>query len=226
MPSPKPFDLPDRDAIRKHLRRDPVLRPLIDQLDFPEERVQLREVYPALLRSVVGQQVSTAAARAIYARFLGLFDLDQSDPLAVPLPEVLAKADLEFLRTAGLSRAKAAYVQATGRYFADNPAAADQLAAMSDEEAIAELVQIKGVGRWTAEMMLMFALGRPDLLPLDDLAIYQSIIALYDLPPDDPKRALKVRMREIAEAWRPYRSWACLYLYAWRHSQRGVAQAL
>ena len=217
---PYPISPAQRDAIRGHLRRDPVLRPLVDGLEFPEERVHLSEVYPALLRAIVGQQVSTLAAAAIYRRFLATFGLDPADPLARPAPEVLAKADPDDLRRAGLSRAKAAYVVALATYFAERPDAEVRLATEDDESVIAELTSIKGVGRWTAEMMLLFALGRQDLLPLDDLALYQSMIELYGLDPTAKPRALKAEMTTIAEPWRPYRSVACLYLYAWRHERR------
>ena len=212
----------ERDAIIEQLRRDAVLRPIVDLLPFPEERVHLREVYPSLLRAIVGQQVSTLAAAAIYRRFLALFGLDPTDPLARPAPEVLAKADLDELRSAGLSRGKALYVQAMGQYFADHPDAEARFRKTEDDEAvIAELTSVKGVGRWTAEMMMIFAMGRQDLLPLDDLAIYQSMIELYGLDPTAKPRALKAEMAAIAERWRPYRSIACLYLYSWRHHLRG-----
>ena len=209
----------ERDTVVQCLRRDAVLRPLVDSLPFPEERIHLSEIYPALLRSIVGQQVSTQAAAAIYSRLLGCFDLDTTDPLAVPGPEVLAKAEPQRLRDAGLSWSKVKYVMALAAYFEANPGAEDALRQMDDEAAIAELVAIPGVGRWTAEMMLLFALGRMDLLPLDDLAIYQSMLLLYGLDPDASKRELKRRMTAIAEAWRPYRSVACLYLYAWRNEE-------
>ncbi len=212
----------ERDTIITHLRRDPILRPIVDELPFPEDRVHLSEVYPALLRAVVGQQVSTKAAAAIYRRFLRLFDLDADDPLARPAPEVLAKADPLDLRSAGLSRGKAVYLQALAEYFLAHPDAESRLRAMSDEAAVAELTTIKGVGRWTAEMTLIFAMGRQDLLPLDDLAIYQSIVELYGLDPTAKPRQLKPAMAAIAEHWRPYRSVACLYLYGWRnHLRRG-----
>ena len=211
----------DRDAVIGHLRRDPVLRPIVEAQAFPEERVHLSEVYPALLRAIVGQQVSTAAAASIYRRFLAGFDLDPNDPLARPAPHVLAKADPDDLRACGLSRAKATYVIALAAYFDARPDAETDLRALDDEAAIAELTGIRGVGRWTAEMMLIFAMGREDLLPLDDLAIFQSMIELYGLDPTAKKRTLKAEMTAIAEAWRPYRSWACLYLYGYRHRPRG-----
>lgn len=210
----------ERDQLIAHLRQDAVLRPVIDELPFPEERIQMSEIYPALLRSIVGQQVSTAAARSIYKRFLALFDLDSEDLLTSPAPEVLAKAEEEELRSSGLSRAKSVYVREIAKYFVENPSAAGRLKNLPDEEIINELIQIKGIGRWTVEMMLIFTLGRKDLLPLDDLAIYQTMIDLYDLPATDTKRSLKARMTEIAEKWRPYRSIACLYLYAWRHHSK------
>ena len=209
-----------RDQVRAHLRRDGVLRPLIDELDFPEERVHLSQVYPALLRSIVGQQVSTAAAAAIYRRFLAHFHLDADDATARPAPEVLAQADPAQLKQVGLSGSKTTYVIALAQHFVEHPDTETRLSSLSDEEVIAELTSIKGVGRWTAEMMLIFAMGRPDLLPLDDLAIFQSMIELYSLDPTAKPRALKAEMTHIAEAWRPYRSIACLYLYAWRNAQR------
>ena len=219
------FDFENRQKIITHLRKDAVLRPLVDELPFPEERIHLSQVYPSLLRSIIAQQVSTAAARAIYRRFLGVFDLDIEDPLVYPDPQVLAKAAPETLRGAGLSGSKVIYVQALAEWFAERPKAEAELAALSNEEIIAELTQIKGVGQWTVEMMLIFSLGRLDLLPLDDLAVFQSMIQLYDLPPDQRKASLKKQMTEIAEKWRPYRSVACLYLYAWRglQSQRKKA---
>ena len=212
----------DPDAVIAHLRRDPVLRPIVEAQAFPEERIHLSEVYPALLRAIVGQQVSTAAAASIYRRFLTGFGLDPDDPLARPAPAVLAKADPEDLRAYGLSRAKASYVVALAQYFRDRPTAEADLRALDDEAAVAELTSIRGVGRWTAEMMLIFAMGREDLLPLDDLAIYQSISELYGLDPTAKKRQLKAEMTAIAERWRPYRSLACLYLYGYRHRTRGT----
>lgn len=211
--------MPAPDALT-HLRRDPVLRPLLDALASPEPRVQLSEVYPSLLRAIVGQQVSTKAADAIYRRFLVGFDLDPADPLARPTPSVLAKADPNYLRTLGLSRGKASYVIALAEYFRERPNAEADFRALSDGAVVAELTSIRGVGHWTAEMMMLFAMGRPDLLPLDDLAIYQSMIELYGLDPTAKKRRLKAEMTAIAEAWRPHRSLACLYLYAYRHSTR------
>ncbi len=207
------------NPILAHLRLDPVLRPLVDELPYPEKRIHLSAIYPALLRSIVAQQVSTHAAAAIYRRFLACFALDADDPAASPTPEVLAKADKEKLRAAGLSYSKADYLRNIAAYFVEHPNADINLPKLSDEELIAELTTIKGVGQWTVEMMLIFTLGRPDVLPLDDLAVYQTMLELYQLPPDDSKRSLKAKMTRIAEAWRPYRSHACLYLYAYRHAQ-------
>ena len=218
---PYPLTPTQRDAVREHLRRDAVLRPLVDGLELPEHRVQIGHLYAALLRAVIGQQVSTAAAASTHRRFLGLFGLEPVGPEVAPEPRVLAQADEDALRSAGLSRAKAGYVRALAEYFRDRPTAERDLAALDDEAAIAELTSIRGVGRWTAEMMLMFALGRTDLLPLDDLAVSQSIVELYGLEANS-KRELRARQRAVAEAWRPYRSVACLYLYAWRGAGRAT----
>ncbi len=223
----------ERAAIRGHLRRDPVLRPLVDGYAFPDERIRPSRVYPTLLRAIVGQQVSIHAAATIWRRFLALFGLepaaagpatDSHAVAASPPPAVLAKATGEALRGAGLSRAKADYVRAVADYFLDGGDRETAIERMSDEEAIAELTGIRGVGRWTAEMTLLFSLGRRDLLPLDDLAISQTIAELYDLA--ETGRALKAKQRELAEAWRPYRSVACLYLYTHRRANRSAPPAL
>lgn len=216
-----PITSSERDAIVAHLRLDAGLRPLVDALPFPEDRVHLRELYPSLLRAIVGQQVSTKAAAAIYRRFLGEFGLDPDDPYTCPTPQVLAKADHDRLRSTGLSHGKATYVKAVATFFVEHPDAESRFRKTADDEAIiTELTRVKGIGRWTAEMMMIFAMGRMDLLPLDDLAIYQSMIEHYALDPTAKPRALKAEMTAIAETWRPYRSVACLYLYAWRN-QRG-----
>lgn len=188
-------------------RADPVLRALIDAGGplRPEERTRGRpaDPYGALVRSIVGQQLSTKAARTIYERLCALFG---GGP---PSPEQLLAADHEALRAAGLSNAKATYLRDLARHVVDGSLELDRLDELSDEEIIAELTAVKGLGRWTAEMFLIFHLGRPDVLPVDDLGIRRAVERAYGLgglPSADELRA-------IAEPWRPQRTLACLYLW-------------
>lgn len=186
---------------------DPVLAALIEAggpLD-PAERRRGRpeDAYGALLRSIVGQQLSTKAARTIYTRVCALFDD------CVPSPAQLLAADPDALRGAGLSRAKVAYLRDLAEHVEDGRLELDRLDDLADEEIVAELTAIKGLGRWTAEMFLMFHLGRPDVLPVGDLGIRRAVERAYGLAqlPAEPE------LERIAEPWRPQRTLACLYLW-------------
>ena len=186
---------------------DPVLCALIDAggpLD-PDERRRgrPRDAYVALLRSIVGQQLSVKAARTIYDRLLALFDGRE------PTPEELLAADPEAMRAAGLSRPKVTYIRDLAEHVENGRLELDRLDELTDEEIIAELTAIKGLGRWTAEMFLMFHLRRPDVLPVGDLGIRRAVERAYRLP-ELPDAA---ELERIAEPWRPRRTLACLYLW-------------
>ena len=186
---------------------DPVLGALIaagGPLDAEERRRgRPEEAYGALLRSIVGQQLSTKAARTIYNRVCALFDD------CVPAPSQLLAADPDALRGAGLSRAKVAYLRDLAEHVEDGRLELDRLDELDDEEIVAELTAVKGLGRWTAEMFLMFHLGRPDVLPVGDLGIRRAVERAYGLAelPAAPE------LERIAEPWRPQRTLACLYLW-------------
>jgi DNA-3-methyladenine glycosylase II len=145
------------------------------------------------------------AADTIYDRFLELF------PDQYPAPERLLLKRPQSLRKAGISRQKAGYLRNVAAFAQTEGMAYEKVHRMNDEEVIAYLTQIKGVGQWTVEMLLMFPLGRPDVLPVADLGIQQVMAKLYRLRVQGPK--LKERMVEIADTWRPYRSVACKYLW-------------
>ena len=170
-----------------------------------EERRRGRppDAYGALVRAIVGQQLSTKAARAIFDRLLQVFGGH------VPTPRELLDADPERIRSAGLSRPKVAYLRDLAARVEDGDLPLDALDMQPDDEVVAELTAVKGLGRWTADMFLMFHLGRPDVLPVGDLGIRRAFERLYDLPglPD------ATEMERIAEPWRPYRTLACLYLW-------------
>jgi DNA-3-methyladenine glycosylase II len=194
-------------ADRKLLKADPVLAALIEAggpLDAEERRRgRPEDAYGALLRSIVGQQLSTKAARTIYNRVCALFDD------CVPSPAQLLAADADALRGAGLSRAKVAYLRDLAEHVEDGRLELDRLDELDDEEIVAELTAVKGLGRWTAEMFLMFHLGRPDVLPVGDLGIRRAVERAYGLAelPAAPE------LERIAEPWRPQRTLACLYLW-------------
>ena len=194
-------------ADRQLRAADPVLRSLIDAggpLD-PEERRRGRpgDAYGALLRSIVGQQLSTKAARTIYTRVCAIF----GD--CVPTPEQLLAADPEALRAAGLSRPKVSYLRDLAQHVLDGRLELERLDDLDDEEIVSELTAVKGLGRWTAEMFLMFHLRRPDVLPVGDLGIRRAVQLAYGLDELPDAAALE----RIGEAWRPERTLACLYLW-------------
>ena len=191
-----------------HLRAaDAVLRGLIDAFGpdgLPSRRERPTELYGALVRSIVGQQLSTTAARSIYAR---LADRYGGRP---PTPkEILADDPDEVRAAAGLSRAKVGFLRSLAEHVRDGSLELERLDELPDEEVIAELVAVKGLGPWTAHMFLIFHLGRPDVLPVGDLGLRRAIKDRYRLK-DLPDAA---KMERIAKPWRPYRSLACMYLW-------------
>lgn len=195
------------DEIKQHLCQDPVLRRAVEraEIEWPDRP---DDVYASLIRAIVYQQLSGKAAATIHRRFLELF------PDGYPYPAEVLAMDIPTLRSVGLSRQKASYIQNVAEFFQRENLVGSDLRAMDDESVIKYLTQIKGVGRWTVEMILMFTLKRPDVLPLDDLGIQQAMQQLYEL--EDKGRQLKSRMTEIAEAWRPYRTYASVCLWRWK----------
>ena len=196
------------DEGTRHLRAaDPVLRDLIDSLGPLDADARRRgrppDAYGALLRSIVGQQLSTKAARSIYGRLTELFGG------RTPTPGELLAADPEAVRSVGLSRRKVEYLRDLAARVEDGRLELDRVSVLPDEEVTAELVGVKGLGPWTAHMFLIFHLGRPDVLPVGDLgtrAAVRNVYGLDELPNAD-------ELTRIAEPWRPHRSLAALYLW-------------
>jgi DNA-3-methyladenine glycosylase II len=192
----------------EHLRSvDHVMRGLIDAGGpiHPERdrRGSRPDPYEALARAIVGQQLSTKAARSIWDRLLEILGG------SFPPPAELLAVDSEAIRSAGLSRAKVAFIRDLAQRIDDGRLEVSALGGLSDEDVVAALTEIKGVGPWTAEMFLIFHLGRPDVLSTGDLGIRRAAQLAYgldDLPgPHDLER--------IAEPWRPHRTLGCLYLW-------------
>jgi len=188
---------------------DPVLAGVVATTRLAPLRLE-QTPYRALLRAVLAQQVSKAAADAIEARFLALF------PGGDPTPARLLRTPQEALRAAGLSHQKAGYLHAIAEAARGGRLAAGRLERLDDEAVLARLTAIRGIGRWTAEMVLMFALGRPDVFPADDVGIERAMERLYPLPARG--RARRDAMRAIAAPWSPWRSRACRHLWAWRRN--------
>jgi len=199
-------------AVRQLAAADPVLARIIGAAR-PLRRYGDPDLYLDLLQSIVSQQLSVKAADTIFARFLGLF------PRRYPRPALLAAMRTEKLRTAGVSRQKAGYLKAVARFARAGHLDLDHLRTLDDEQVIEHLTRIKGVGRWTAEMLLMFSLDRPDVFPADDLGIQSAMRRLYNVK--GRGRALGKRLQRIAETWRPHRTLACRYLWNWKDQAKG-----
>jgi DNA-3-methyladenine glycosylase II len=190
---------------------DPTMAALIERLGKLDIATRLRrrkeerpaDAYGALLRAIVGQQLSTKAARTIYLRVLDLFGG------TTPSPEQLLEASEEDLRGCGLSGRKTEYVRDLARHVLGGELELDRLPDLEDEQVIEEIVAVRGLGRWTAEMFLLFHLQRPDVLSGGDLGIRKAIQIEYGLE----EMPTPTRVMEIGEPWRPHRSLASLYLW-------------
>lgn len=191
-----------------HLSKDKRFKKLIEQNG--ELALKKRKnlcIY--LCASIMSQQLSTKVAAVIYQRFLDLYGGKE------PSPQQIIETPAPTLRAIGLSNAKVAYVQNVAHFAIKQGMDWKKIGKMSDEEVIEYLVQIKGVGRWTVEMLLMFALGREDVFAMDDLGIQNAMIALYKLDRED-KKVFREKMMKISQKWSPYRTYACLYLWRWK----------
>ena len=189
---------------KKVLQNDEVIAKIIN-LGQDIEHQPHQDIYLSLLSSIISQQLSTKVAKVIKERFLNLF------PEQYPKPElVVAKTDEE-LRSVGLSFQKIGYIRNVATFAQAGYLNYEVIATLDDEALIKHLTQIKGVGRWTAEMILMFTLARPDVFPVDDLGIQNAMKKHYGLT--QTGKALTAEMLRIAEAWRPHRTLASRYLW-------------
>ena len=193
---------------RTHLGKDKKLKKLMAGHD--DFRVSRRkDIVYYLVVSIMSQQLSSKAAGTIHGRFLDLYKG------RAPLPEEIIATPVEVLRGVGLSNAKASYVHNVARFALEQGFDHRKLRKMDDEEVIGYITQIKGVGRWTAEMLLMFALGREDVFSPDDIGIQNAMINLYKLDNTD-KKAFRTELLRISQSWSPYRTYACLHLWHWK----------
>jgi len=190
-----------------HLQKDKKLAKIIGE-DVHE--LKLHPNIPVrIMASIISQQLSTKVAKVIFKRFLELYKGKE------PKPQQVLDTPFNALRGIGLSNAKVSYVQNVASFCIEHKITDKKLLAICNEEIIDLLVQIKGVGKWSVEMLLMFTLGREDVFAVDDLGIQQAMTKLYKLDAAD-KKGMKEKMLKLSAKWSPYRTYACLHLWKWK----------
>jgi DNA-3-methyladenine glycosylase II len=196
-------------SYQKHLKKDKGLAALVKGEAYTLNKRKNTPV--RLIASIVSQQLSTTVAAIIFKRFLDIYEGKE------PSMQAVIDTPFDTLRGIGLSNSKVNYVQNVAQFFLSQKITDKQLHVMEPEEVIALLTQIKGVGRWTVEMLLMFSLGHEDVFALDDLGIQQAMIRLYKIK-YTTKKELQTKMLKKSLAWSPYRTYACLHLWHWKDS--------
>lgn len=190
---------------------DPVMRRAIERIG-PCLLKPNPDIFQALVEAILSQQISVKAADAIATR------LRAALPGGQFTPETLIALDHDALRALGLSNSKARYIRNLAEHVNSGQLDLDHLSDLDDETIIKELTAVKGIGRWTSEMMLIFALGRSDVLPVDDLGLLEAVRGAYELP----ARPTQAEMRERGELWRPYRTFATWYMWRYRRLSMGI----
>ena len=191
-----------------HLSKDKKLKKLVESNE-PHQLKKRKNICTYLCASIMSQQLSVKVADVIYKRFISLYGGKE------PTPQQILDTPFEQLRGIGLSNAKVNYVKNVAQFEIESGMDAKKLGKMDNEEVITYLTQIKGVGRWTTEMLLMFALGREDVFAVDDLGIQNAMIKLYKLDNSDKKK-FRIDLLKISEKWSPFRTYACLHLWQWK----------
>lgn len=197
---------------RTHLSKDKKLKKIIDKQEGTSLKKR-KNICTYLCASIMSQQLSTKVADVFHKRYLALYGGKE------PTPQQIADTPFETLRGIGLSNAKANYVQNVARFAMESGLDLKKLDKMNNDEVIEYLIQIKGVGRWTVEMLLMFALGREDIFAIDDLGIQNAMIKLYRLDRSDKKK-FKEDLLRISAKWSPYRTYACMHLWQWKDAAK------
>lgn len=195
----------------EHLSKDLQLLPILQSVE-PYLLQERQNICLRLCASIMSQQLSTKVADVIFRRFLDLFGGNEPDARQI------LDTPYDTLRGIGLSNAKVGYVQNVARYMLANNTGDEAIRQMSNDEVIEFLTQIKGVGRWTVEMLLMFTLGREDVFAIDDLGIQQAMARVYNLNMAN-KKEFRKKMQEISNNWAPYRTYACFYLWKFKDSK-------
>lgn len=194
----------------EHLCKDKKLYKIME-LQAPYVLQKRKNVHLHLCSSILSQQLSTKVADIIYKRFLDLFETN------TPTAEEILEVPFEKLRGIGMSNSKTHYIRNVCEFFIAEKLTDAKLHKMTSDEVLEKLIQIKGVGRWTVEMLLMFTLGYEDVFAVDDLGIQQAMTKLYKLDGTDKKK-MQADMLRISKKWSPYRTYACRYLWGWKDS--------
>jgi len=192
---------------QQHLKKDLKFAPLLKGEPYALKKRKNTGV--RLIASIISQQLNTKVAKIIFLRFLDLYHGYE------PSMQEVLDTPLDTLRSIGLSSAKVNYVQNVAQFFLDYKITDKQLYKMEPEAVIAWLTQIKGVGSWTVEMLLMFSLGHENVFAVDDLGIQQAMVDLYKIK-YTTKKELKIKMLKKAAAWTPFKTYACLHLWKWK----------
>jgi len=192
----------DITAGRKHLKKDPRMKPLLKRYSV-EARGVSEDLFRDLLESIIGQQLSVKAAGTIINRFVNLFP----DPKNIHPKDILEK-EADLLRSVGISRQKISYLRSLSECIISEKIILATLPDLPDEQVISHLTMVKGIGRWTAEMILIFSLGREDVFSLGDLGLRTAVSRIYGVDRED-----KLKIEKISQTWSPYRSLASLYLW-------------
>ncbi len=203
-----------RAAVRHLKQADPVMGRAIEQVG-PFRLVLIPNRFAALMRAILHQQLALKAAQSITRRFCQLYGAGEG---RFPTPDALLRTPRRRLRSAGVSPQKMGYLRDLAKKAADGALPLNHLGRRNDEEVIEVLTQVKGIGRWTAEMFLIFSLARPDVWAVDDLGLQLAAKNLYRLR----RHPAEAKMRALAEPWRPYRTVASWYLWQWRRRMIGA----
>jgi DNA-3-methyladenine glycosylase II len=202
-----PARRPDWSVAQEHLRQaDPVMRKIIDAVG-PCTLHPRRDYFVLLCQSIFNQQLSIAAAATLFGRFRDQFPMRRPTPQRVI--DFITSGDAERIRTCGLSRQKQAYVLDLARHFHTGQVPTRRFAKMTNEEIIESLTRVRGIGRWTVEMFLIFVLNRTDVLPVDDLGLRQGVQQVYGLR----KTPNATKLERIARTWQPYRTLGTWYIW-------------
>ena len=192
---------------QQHLKKDKKMASLLSETNHV---IQKRKNTPVrLMASIISQQLSTKVAAIIFGRFIALFEGKE------PSCEQVLQCTNDQLRSIGLSQSKVNYIQNVAQFFLDHNISDKQLYSMEPDAIIELLTQIKGVGKWTVEMLMLFSLGQEDVFAVDDLGIQQAMIRLYKIQYES-KKELHSKMLAISTKWSPYKSYACLHLWQWK----------
>jgi DNA-3-methyladenine glycosylase II len=219
-----------RREIIEHLEKDEILKRVIHRVELQVTEPN-HNIFQSLVNTIISQQISVKAAEAIYYRLVKIFNPDFQSPTTERWNQYLGTSDKitadqiieageEVIKQAGLTRNKAKYIMNVAQFAKEYGLSYDKISEMSDIESMEYMTQIKGVGVWTAKMIQMFCMGKEDIFPVEDLGVRNGVVELYNLKDPNPSKnksnhskQLRMQVSKIGEKWRPFRSYACYYIW-------------